>query len=169
MNPEHAKGALQMFLGTMESEFATSKKVIAAVPQDKSDYKPDPKSMSAFELAKHIPGGDNFFLDAIISGDFKGGDSEDGSKTIAEVLAAYEISHRDRIAKLTALSGEQLAKPLPFFGIMELPAVMFLQFMLLHTAHHRGQLSAYLRPMGAKVPQIYGGSADEPMQMPAQA
>ena len=36
-----------------------------------------------------------------------------------------------------------------------------------HTIHHRGQLSTYLRPMGAKVPSIYGGSADEPFEMPA--
>jgi uncharacterized damage-inducible protein DinB len=39
--------------------------------------------------------------------------------------------------------------------------------MLLHTAHHRGQLTVYLRPMGAKVPSIYGGSFDEPMNPPA--
>ena len=33
------------------------------------------------------------------------------------------------------------------------------------SVHHRGQLSTYLRPMGSKVPSIYGGSADEPVQM----
>ena len=49
------------------------------------------------------------------------------------------------------------------------PAVTFLNFMNVHAIHHRGQLSAYLRPMGAKVPKIYGGSADEPFQMPANA
>ena len=38
--------------------------------------------------------------------------------------------------------------------------------MIRHTVHHRGQLSAYLRPMGSKVPQIYGGSADDPMEIP---
>jgi uncharacterized damage-inducible protein DinB len=46
---------------------------------------------------------------------------------------------------------------------------MYLQFMLMHLSHHRGQLSTYLRPMGSKVPSIYGGSADEPFQMPAKA
>ena len=43
-------------------------------------------------------------------------------------------------------------------------AVTYLPFMLNHSIHHRGQLSAYLRPMGGKVPNIYGGSYDEPMQ-----
>jgi uncharacterized damage-inducible protein DinB len=42
--------------------------------------------------------------------------------------------------------------------------VIYLQFMLHHTIHHRGQLCAYLRPMGGKVPNIYGGSFDEPME-----
>jgi uncharacterized damage-inducible protein DinB len=41
-----------------------------------------------------------------------------------------------------------------------MPAVNCLLFMVKHGAHHRGQLSAYLRPMGAKVPAIYGQSAD---------
>jgi len=51
--------------------------------------------------------------------------------------------------------------------VFRLPAAMYLGFELNHTVHHRGQLSAYLRPMGAKVPDIYGGSADEPFQAPS--
>jgi uncharacterized damage-inducible protein DinB len=55
------------------------------------------------------------------------------------------------------------------FGMFNLPAVMYLQFMLNHSIHHRGQLSSYLRPMGAKVPSIYGGSFDEPMEHPSES
>ena len=54
---------------------------------------------------------------------------------------------------------------MPLFVAMDLPAVAYLNFLNLHSSHHRGQLSTYLRPMGSKVPAIYGGSADEPMQM----
>lgn len=72
------------------------------------------------------------------------------------------------IASLKGLSAEHLAAPVQFFH-MTMPAVVYLNFMLLHSAHHRGQLSAYLRPMGAKVPSIYGGSADEPFEAAAQA
>jgi len=43
---------------------------------------------------------------------------------------------------------------------MSYPAVVYLTIMVKHSAHHRGQLSAYLRPMGAKVPGIYGPSGD---------
>ena len=46
--------------------------------------------------------------------------------------------------------------------LLEQPAGAFLWFILFDAIHHRGQLSAYLRPMGGKVPSIYGPSADEP-------
>jgi hypothetical protein len=40
--------------------------------------------------------------------------------------------------------------------------------MIRHSVHHRGQLSAYLRPMGAKVPAIYVESGDEPYPPPGE-
>jgi uncharacterized damage-inducible protein DinB len=88
---------------------------------------------------------------------------------ISDILSWYETNYADRIAKLKALPADKLTQVIPAFGVFELPAVMYLNFMLMHMAHHRGQLSAYLRPMGSKVPRIYGGSADEPFEMPAQA
>jgi uncharacterized damage-inducible protein DinB len=48
-----------------------------------------------------------------------------------------------------------------------MPAAFYLQFLNNHSIHHRGELATYLRPMGSKVPQIYGGSYDEPFQPPA--
>ena len=51
-------------------------------------------------------------------------------------------------------------KIVDFRGMFQLPAVNYLGFILHHTVHHRGQLSMYLRPMGAKVPSIYGESYD---------
>lgn len=44
------------------------------------------------------------------------------------------------------------------------PRNNYLLFALVHMVHHRGQLASYLRPMGGKVPSIYGGSYDEPWQ-----
>ena len=171
MNPEQAKGALQFFLATMDNEFGITKKVIAAVPQDKCEWRPDRKAKTALELAWHVPTAEIMFLDGIIAGAFTMPDSEPAPPgTIADVLAFYEKSHTDRVAKLKALSGEQLAKTVILVpGVLELPAVMYLNLLILHTAHHRGQLSVYLRPMGSKVPSIYGGSADEPFEMSARA
>jgi uncharacterized damage-inducible protein DinB len=70
-------------------------------------------------------------------------------------------------ARVAALTAEQLLTPVNFF-IFNLPAVQYLAFVNNHSIHHRGELATYLRPMGSKVPAIYGGSYDEPLQPPAQ-
>jgi uncharacterized damage-inducible protein DinB len=85
-----------------------------------------------------------------------------------KILAFYDENMPKLLDKLKLLDGEHLSKSMKFFQ-WENPAVVYLQFSQKHTVHHRGQLSAYLRPMGAKVPGIYGGSADEPMQTSAEA
>jgi len=168
MNPEQGKLLCKIFCDTIQSEFETTKKVIRAVPDDKKSYKPDPKSMSAHELAWHIAGSEIFFLDGILNGKYEmSGEQPAPPPTIGAILDWYEGVHKDRIAKLQSLPADKLVQPLQFFGVMELPAVAFLNLMNLHTSHHRGQLSTYLRPMGAKVPSIYGGSADEPFQASA--
>jgi len=84
--------------------------------------------------------------------------------TISAIVNWYETNHRERVNKLKSLPADKLMKPIPLFAGMELPAVAYLNILNLHSSHHRGQLSTYLRPMGSKVPAIYGGSADEPMQ-----
>ena len=64
---------------------------------------------------------------------------------------------------------EQLLTPIEFFGVFNLPAALYLGFLNNHSIHHRGELTTYLRPMGSKVPSIYGGSYDEPFNPPAAA
>jgi uncharacterized damage-inducible protein DinB len=81
-------------------------------------------------------------------------------KTIPEVVAFYNETFAKNLAALKSMSGEQAAKIVDFRGLMQLPAVSFLTFNMHHVVHHRGQLSVYLRPMGAKVPAIYGESYD---------
>ena len=84
----------------------------------------------------------------------------DSVKTSAELLDWYSENFETRFQALTQMSDEQLLKIVDFRGMFQLPAVMFLNFILHHTVHHRGQLSMYLRPMGSKVPAIYGESYD---------
>ncbi|MBI4475471.1 MAG: DinB family protein [Acidobacteria bacterium] len=168
LSPEHAKVIGNFFLQSIKQELEITKKVLAAVPDDKSSYKPEPKAKTAHELAWHIATADIWFFDGILAGEFTMGDEPPAPKTIAEIVNHYETNMRDRISKLAELPAEKLAKVISFFG-MEFPAVVYLSFLTHHTAHHRGQLSTYLRPMGSKVPSIYGGSADEPFQMEAKA
>ena len=79
----------------------------------------------------------------------------------AGIAAWFDQTFAANREQIKRLSNEQLAKSIDFRGMFQLPAVSYIQFALNHTVHHRGQLSVYLRPMGAMVPAIYGPSADE--------
>ena len=166
MNPEQAKMFLNFFITSFEAEVATTKKVLERVPDSQKTYRPDPKSMSAHDLAWHIPATEVWFLDSLLKGKFEMGQPDPAPATIAEILSWYEKNVAALLPKVKAMPADNLSNVINFFG-MQHPAVMYLSFMLLHSIHHRGQLSAYLRPMGAKVPSIYGGSADEPFQAEA--
>jgi len=169
MNPENAKAMADFFIPIIAQEVEINVRVFKAVPENERDYRPHPNSMSALELARHISLEDAWFLQAVIDGQFgpvppQGEDSEVTS--VADAINLYNEKMPTLIEQVKSLSGEQLTQEVSLMGVLNLPAIGFLSFMIRHTAHHRGQLSAYLRPMGSKVPQIYGGSADNPMEMP---
>jgi uncharacterized damage-inducible protein DinB len=165
LTPEQAGLFAGVFLESVKKEHGTTKRVLAAVPPEKSQYRPHPNSRSALELAWHIASVDVWFLDGFVLGKFEMEDDNipPDFKDTNDVVAWYEDSFEPKLAKVAKLPPEFWSTPIPFFEIYNFPAAMYLQFMLHHTIHHRGQLTAYLRPMGAKVPNIYGGSFDEPM------
>ena len=149
-----------MKLHAMPGEMQTTKKVISAVPDSGHDYRPDPKARTAKELAWHIAAEDVKFLDGIANLAFntKAGPAP---ATTAEMVAWYETNFNRALARVQAMTGAQLLTPIDFFGAFNMPAVMYLNFTNNHIIHHRGELAVYLRPMGSKVPSIYGPSADE--------
>ena len=149
-----------MKLHFLEGEMQTTKKVIAAVPDSGHDYRPDPKSRTAKELAWHLAAEDVKFLDGIANLDFntKAGPAPE---TTSEMVAWYETNFKRAHARVQDMTAEQLMTPVDFYGAFNMPAVMYLNFLNNHSIHHRGELAVYLRPMGSKVPSIYGPSADE--------
>ena len=80
--------------------------------------------------------------------------------TTAEVSRWYAGVFEADLRRVGELPADRLTNPIDFRGIITLPAVTFLMIGLKHSIHHRGQLSMYLRPIGAKVPSIYGESYD---------
>jgi uncharacterized damage-inducible protein DinB len=163
MKPEDASFLLnEVSLPRLKNEYRTTKNVIAAIPLDKGDYRPDEISKSALDLAWHIVATENRFLDAVLTGafDFTPAPRPDSVKNSADLNALYTTDFEARFEKLGHLSNEQLLKVIDFRGMFQQPAVMYLGFLMHHSVHHRGQLSMYLRPMGAKVPSIYGESYD---------
>ena len=159
---EFAAAYRDLMVQSLTNEMQTTKKVLAAVPDDKYDYKPDPKARTAGELAWHIATVDVQFAEEIAEGKFSMDPRyKDQPQTSAELADWYEKNFTRGLAKLRAMTPEQLVRVLNFYDIMNMPAYFYLSFIEKHSIHHRGQLAAYLRPMGSKVPSIYGGSADE--------
>jgi uncharacterized damage-inducible protein DinB len=151
-----------VYLPDLKNEYGLTKRVIAAIPADKGDYRPDEVSKSALDLGWHIASTEMRFMDALLTGEFdlSPRPRPDPIRSGEDVTRWYAENFEPRYARLAALSNEQILKIIPFRGVLQLPAVMYLNIMLHHSIHHRGQLSAYLRPMGAKVPSIYGESYD---------
>jgi uncharacterized damage-inducible protein DinB len=145
-----------------EAENELTLKVLRAIPAAALDYRPHPRSASAAEIAWTIVRGLHVRINILASG------STDVVRTphppMAEILVRFESATREHWEQLQASppthwshkgelrAGGQVALDQPVGGI-----VWFFHF---DEIHHRGQLSTYLRPMGALVPSIYGPSGD---------
>ena len=151
-----------VLLGIIKNESRTTKSVLSAVPNAKVDYRPDPCAKTAIELVRHIAVAENRFLECVMTGAFDANSPvlPQEVNTPAQVAEWYETNVLKNLEAVSRLSGEQLIRPVDFRGMFERPAYFFLQLCLVHSVHHRGQLSTYLRPMGGKVPAIYGESYD---------
>ena len=165
MSPENAKAAADVITTVWEGEFAATCQVLAAVKDENRDYKPDPKSRTAWDLATHIATADIWFIDCIINGAFvwdqeKAKAAEQSFTKVADVVAFYKKTFPERLTALRALPAEKFSEVIDFFGMMKMPRANFVAMANNHSIHHRGQLAAYLRAHGARVPNIYGPSAD---------
>ncbi len=161
-SPEFAIGYRDMMLQSLLNEMQTTKKVIAAVPDGKLDYRPDPKARTAGELAWHIASVDVQFLEEIAEGAFRMEPRfKEAPPTSSEIANWYEDNFKRAAEKIRSMDAQALLKNVDFYGAFNHPAFVYLSLLQKHSIHHRGQLSTYLRPMGSAVPSIYGGSADE--------
>jgi uncharacterized damage-inducible protein DinB len=148
-----------LFTKFWTNESKTTRKVLAKIPEG-SDYRPDPKSRTAREIAWQIVCEEKMIIDALENGKADWAPPPVPS-SIDEVVQAYE-KQSDEIAKRwKALPDDRWNGTLQFFG-SERPASPMAWSFLFDIVHHRGQISTYLRPMGSTVPQIYGPSGDEP-------
>jgi len=166
LNADQAKLIADFILADFEGERNRTKGVIAAIPAGKESYSPDSKSMNALDLGWHIASSEWFFLNGICEGKFAPGESSrpESIRTAQDVLAWYDANVPPAVERAKGLSGADMAKDIDFFGMFNTSGAVYLNLMVKHGVHHRGQLSAYLRPMGAKVPGIYGPSGDTPVK-----
>ena len=163
MRADEAKVIAEFVLSNLEGEIPTTAGVLAAVPPDRLDYRPDSLSNTALGLVRHVALEDEWLLNAVADGRIGPvPDDSDacGLMTPQDAIARYEERIPRAIGRVRALSGEDLLRDVEFLGGMRIPALGLLSLMLRHSVHHRGQLRSYLRAMGGKVPAIYGPSAD---------
>ena len=155
-----------LFLKFWEKEAPATRKVIERVPQDRSDYRADPKARTARDLAWLLVRGEALIAEGIDKGVIDWVEAPTPAR-VKEILDTYDRTHAEAGARLHALDPAGWARQIPFTyegkEIFTETGYQHAWISLLDQIHHRGQLSTYLRPMGSTVPQIYGPSADEPM------
>jgi len=148
-----------LFAGFWEKESKTTSKVLARIPEG-SDYRPDPKSRTAREIAWQIVCEEKMIIEALETGTVAWAPTP-APATMKDVCDAYDRQSAEIVRRWASLPAARWNGALEFFG-RQRPASPMAWSFLFDIVHHRGQITTYLRPMGSTVPQVYGPSADEP-------
>jgi uncharacterized damage-inducible protein DinB len=148
-----------LFTKFWTNESKTTRKVLARIPEG-SDYRPDPKSRTAQEIAWQIVCEEKMIIDALESGKAEWAPPPLPA-TMKAVLDAYDAQSAAMSERWAKLPTERWNGTMEFFGGQHPSSPMAWSF-LFDIVHHRGQITTYLRPMGSTVPQVYGPSGDEP-------
>ena len=148
-----------LFTKFWTDESKTTRNVIARIPEG-SDYRPDPKSRTAKEIAWQIVCEEKMIIDALETGKAEWAPPADADDDEGSAAGVREAERRNGEALERTVVGA-LGGHLEFFG-QQRPASPMAWSFLFDIVHHRGQITTYLRPMGSTVPQIYGPSGDEP-------
>lgn len=150
----------ELFTRFWTHETKTTLRVISRIPEG-STYRPDPKSRTAQEIAWQIVNEERMIIDGVETGVMKPPSAPAVPATMREVIAAYEELANTLPTRWAQLPADRWNGEVDFFG-RKRPASPMAWSFLFDLVHHRGQITTYLRPMGSKVPQIYGPSGDEP-------
>jgi uncharacterized damage-inducible protein DinB len=152
----------EFYLERRRAEIPIFLRVLKSLPADRLDYKPHDRSPSAAQVLWTLTWELRSCLDAAT--DYKASWSTEPPPPMQEMLLLFERWSNeltDRVASMDEASWNRVAQ-FSYNGkvVSEQPVGQFLWYILFDAIHHRGQLAAYLRPMGATVPSIYGPSAD---------
>ena len=154
-------------LAELDQEAKTTRRVLARVPDDHLDWRPHERAFTLGELAMHvatIPGA-IAELSLRPTTDARTPIPRPSASSAEQLVATLDESVARAHTVLRAMGDDALATPWRSTnGDREVTiprAALLRSVMLNHWYHHRGQLSVYLRQLGALVPAIYGSSADE--------
>jgi uncharacterized damage-inducible protein DinB len=163
----------ELFIADMDRERDKTRKVVEAVPEGKGDWKPHERAMPLGSLTSMIAMMASWLTMMIERDEFDVApptpppESQFSRKltTRAELAKAVDEGFAGARKALAATTDDHLSKPWQLKAgghvVQEAPRHVMMRDALMHLAHHRGQLTTYLRVLGEKVPSVYGPSADE--------
>ena len=164
----------QSLLPEFDQEMANTRKMLERIPENKLDYKPDPKSMSMGQLASHVAEMVGWFA-TMMEGpalDVPAGFKPFLATSKKQLLDKFDANVAGTRAALAAAGDQALMQDwsLKFAGntMFTMPRIACYRTMIMnHVIHHRAQLTVYYRLNGVPVPALYGPSADEGQQVAA--
>ena len=161
----------EFFAAQLEREAPLSKRALERVPEGRPDWKPHEKSMPLGYLSQLVATMPGWFSMAVRQDELDlnppggAGYKPPATDTTASLLAAHEDSVAKALDALRSTTDAHLATPWKLLVggrvVLEQPRYVVIADTFTHLAHHRGQLTVYLRLNGAVVPSIYGPSADD--------
>jgi len=159
----------EFFIKTVESELPRFERVMKAIPETNAEFRPDAKSKTAAELAAYMVMDASGLPPALTEGTidiatFFSPIPKKSAQTSAGELAALLTATKEAAEKMSEEEWNTGKANMTQDGksIWDSTKGAMVWGFLLDLIHHRGQLSTYIRPMGGKVPSIYGPSADHP-------
>jgi uncharacterized damage-inducible protein DinB len=163
------KTAFALLFPDLESELATTRRMLERVPNGNNDWRPHTKSRTLGELATHLAQLPGFGIVMATRNEFDGLAPRPPQPTLtnsAERVRAFEELSAQLRAILQRMTWDQANAPwklrLGDKVVLNTPRAQILRTVFVtHSAHHRAQLGVYLRMLETPVPWSYGRSADE--------
>ncbi len=154
----------EFFAQRLTAELPAFRRVIRALPADRLDYTPHERSTNAAQLAWQLAYEMDHLSTLFTTGEVRY-EPSDPPGGVDEIASAFDRYAQAALDRLEDVSEEHWNAPAKFYVQGQVAWETTVSEMawgyLFDLVHHRGQLSSYIRPMGGKVPSIYGPSADD--------
>ena len=159
------RNELEEFLLRWNDETKGTLALLRALPVDRYDFRPDAEGRSLGELAWHLAEVDAYVTFGIERGAFRFETKPphiERPTTVAQLAPAFEVVHQDAVARIAAMTPEDLDREIPYpDGTSPRVRDLLWRKLLLHAIHHRGQLMLLCRLAGGVPPALFGRTREQ--------